>query len=79
MMGLCPLLADAVATGYPSMPRGGKRIGAGRKAWGNAPKTRISISVSIDIVQWLNGRTQNRSQFIETLIQREKDNEHQSH
>jgi hypothetical protein len=55
------------------MPRGGKRKGAGRKADGDAPKQRISMSLPADLVKWLKQQSENRSEFVEKILRREKD------
>jgi hypothetical protein len=55
------------------MPRGGKRKGAGRKAIGDAPRQRITITLSNELVQWIDAQSENRSKFIEKLLRRAED------
>ena len=57
------------------MPRGGKRKGAGRKADGDTPKRRITVTIPDELIQWIDERSKNRSEFIEKLIREMMNND----
>lgn len=54
--------------------KGGKREGSGRKPKGDHPKTKLSISIDPELLQWIDQETSNRSEFIESILQTAKEN-----